>query len=572
MSDRKVINLFKEKYKLNISFEPTVKSDDYEQYLVEELHSKVVLSDKVAPSVIEELKKVISRGTTSPTMYNFLYVSYVKNGNKKEADQILKDTLKMFPDYFFAKTQLLTNDILDGKLDDVKLILGEDVSIKDLFPQNVYHVSEIFTFYQTKFNLAVADKNLSSAKNNLRTLWDLGEKYAYRIKKFVKLYNSLEFESIKRFEHTYMEANFVEIENKKSAPDVDLVLFKKITNTDFCRKDIEDILNGPLDVLLPKLLNISEFCLLCFDELDYEDSAIFINAFGFLSIYKFEPAYPLFLKYLSKENDFIEFWLEDSFEWVGYIAYQFGLIDHRPLIEFLQKQHVNDDVRAQVGEALVQLALRNPSCREDVIDAFRKVLQLNLDNIEDKKSVATYFLMFFISDLLLLNERSLVEMAKPFFDHNLIDLTFNGDYENHLNELKKWEYKYAFKHQPQDIYEYFGRDFEIRNESKPLSEVERKDFVEIVKPSDPFEIFMKDSFISSVMEVSDNYDRKYGDSFDDYDEHFEGDDLLKNITRNELKLVHNKLTTDKKIGRNDPCPCGSGKKFKKCCINKEIFR
>ena len=24
-----------------------------------------------------------------------------------------------------------------------------------------------------------------------------------------------------------------------------------------------------------------------------------------------------------------------------------------------------------------------------------------------------------------------------------------------------------------------------------------------------------------------------------------------------------------KIGRNDPCPCGSGKKFKKCCLNKQ---
>jgi uncharacterized protein YecA (UPF0149 family) len=22
-------------------------------------------------------------------------------------------------------------------------------------------------------------------------------------------------------------------------------------------------------------------------------------------------------------------------------------------------------------------------------------------------------------------------------------------------------------------------------------------------------------------------------------------------------------------GRNDPCPCGSGKKFKKCCANKD---
>ena len=24
-----------------------------------------------------------------------------------------------------------------------------------------------------------------------------------------------------------------------------------------------------------------------------------------------------------------------------------------------------------------------------------------------------------------------------------------------------------------------------------------------------------------------------------------------------------------KIGRNDPCPCGSGKKFKNCCMNKK---
>src|SRR5450432_219077 len=25
-----------------------------------------------------------------------------------------------------------------------------------------------------------------------------------------------------------------------------------------------------------------------------------------------------------------------------------------------------------------------------------------------------------------------------------------------------------------------------------------------------------------------------------------------------------------KIGRNDPCPCGSGKKYKKCCIAKPL--
>ena len=25
-----------------------------------------------------------------------------------------------------------------------------------------------------------------------------------------------------------------------------------------------------------------------------------------------------------------------------------------------------------------------------------------------------------------------------------------------------------------------------------------------------------------------------------------------------------------KVGRNDPCPCGSGKKYKKCCLGKDL--
>lgn len=31
------------------------------------------------------------------------------------------------------------------------------------------------------------------------------------------------------------------------------------------------------------------------------------------------------------------------------------------------------------------------------------------------------------------------------------------------------------------------------------------------------------------------------------------------------------IRTYPKVGRNDSCPCGSGKKFKKCCIGKGIY-
>ncbi|MBR1757804.1 MAG: SEC-C domain-containing protein [Lachnospiraceae bacterium] len=46
------------------------------------------------------------------------------------------------------------------------------------------------------------------------------------------------------------------------------------------------------------------------------------------------------------------------------------------------------------------------------------------------------------------------------------------------------------------------------------------------------------------------------------------DAILSPERRKELYLLQKKSNTvikPKKIGRNDPCPCGSGKKYKNCC-------
>lgn len=47
--------------------------------------------------------------------------------------------------------------------------------------------------------------------------------------------------------------------------------------------------------------------------------------------------------------------------------------------------------------------------------------------------------------------------------------------------------------------------------------------------------------------------------------------ILKGFTPNELSPIEEKNTipaTSEKIGRNEPCPCNSGKKYKKCCAGK----
>jgi len=49
-------------------------------------------------------------------------------------------------------------------------------------------------------------------------------------------------------------------------------------------------------------------------------------------------------------------------------------------------------------------------------------------------------------------------------------------------------------------------------------------------------------------------------------------EIFDDLTRKKLFLEQKKSGTvivGKKVGRNDPCPCGSGKKYKHCCMNKQ---
>lgn len=67
-----------------------------------------------------------------------------------------------------------------------------------------------------------------------------------------------------------------------------------------------------------------------------------------------------------------------------------------------------------------------------------------------------------------------------------------------------------------------------------------------------------------------------GDQFTEMDEALDTvapeliPECLEGLHRARLALLGTtptRETPQKTVGRNDPCPCGSGKKFKKCCLN-----
>jgi len=57
------------------------------------------------------------------------------------------------------------------------------------------------------------------------------------------------------------------------------------------------------------------------------------------------------------------------------------------------------------------------------------------------------------------------------------------------------------------------------------------------------------------------YYQKLNYKFDEYVFDF----IFKVQPKNEKVVTEKSVVSVKKIGRNDPCPCGSGKKYKHCC-------
>ena len=73
------------------------------------------------------------------------------------------------------------------------------------------------------------------------------------------------------------------------------------------------------------------------------------------------------------------------------------------------------------------------------------------------------------------------------------------------------------------------------------------------------------SAVTIVKQISDRQEYTYEDE-DEYEDEYEDEDVEKekntfdNVSHRSFTVVNKK-----KVGRNEPCPCGSGKKYKHCC-------
>jgi hypothetical protein len=167
--------------------------------------------------------------------------------------------------------------------------------------------------------------------------------------------------------------------------------------------------------------------------------------------------------------------------------------------------------KTEVSVAVSQIALYYPHRKEEVIAWFRDVFSFFLENSENDDLINIELNGLMVANVLDFNGSELRQEITDLYENGLVWPGISGSLEKVLRELDKL----------------------------PLFDSKRKTYT----------LFSRYENILN----SWNYD-------DGEDEPIEPDNI------GQTHFLPPLIFKTPKIGRNDPCPCGSGKKYKKCCM------
>ena len=248
-----------------------------------------------------------------------------------------------------------------------------------------------------------------------------------------------------------------------------------------------------------------------FESKDWDDRT---NSFVLHSLFLLKEinaveSLPKILSFLEYDYEFLHYWIgEHKTETLWHCLYGLGINNTDALKQMLLKPSIDTYIKTSVSDALCQMVLHNPEKRNEVLSIYSEVFSTSLAASIDDNIIDSDFLGLAIIDIKDCNLFELLPVIKQLYDKQYVGLEIIGDYKAVEKEFAK----------------------KTRRDKKK-------------------ELFSIYELYNHVLNTWDGY-KKNKEKIDNY------------AYKPTEQAVSNK------INRNDPCPCGSGKKYKKCCIDK----
>ena len=240
-----------------------------------------------------------------------------------------------------------------------------------------------------------------------------------------------------------------------------------------------------------------------------------LHAIMLLGEIRAEESLKKVLEVLQQEFDFLDFWFGDHlFETLWEPLYHIGQNQLARLRKFVIDPDMDTMAVSLIASAVSQIHFHHPERKDEVEKWYSDVLEFFVKCPPDDKLFDSETIALIIVQTIDIGYKNLLPLIRELFRKKYVLEEVTGDFK--------------------EVERYFNH---------PPKSPQKKDLLNI---SDRYENIL--STWASYKEDDDEPEMDF-----DY-------------TAVSETMP---LKTGPKIGRNDPCPCGSGKKYKKCCMNKK---
>jgi hypothetical protein len=500
------------------------------EHIRKEISDSFFDTQKKKPHIVDRLNKQIAKYPNIPQFKNFLYTYYKSVGNKGKTQQAIDLLVKRHPDYLYTRLALIEDALEREEFTKIDEMIGRQPDISVWYPDRTkFHYNEVKHFEYLVISYYLKRNKVKKAETHLQKLKELD------------IYD----EEIETLEKRIMIANMEDalkglLKEREQARNVVAVPSSTVEKTDrkpdFTNPLVEEIYNHGMDIdhelvrqilSLPRQTLISDLNKVIYDSIarydyfiDETEHSELTHTFPFhvlflLTELKAEESLQVVLEILRQDRKFTEYWFFDVLNDIMWeCLHATGQNKLSELANFLKEPDRDCYHRSEVSKAISQVTLHQPERREEVINIFRDTLNYFIQHQDDERLIDTDLTGFMVGDILDMEGRELIPELTEVFRNKLANPGISGDLKAVLKELSA----------PQK-----------RDRKQKLSDIYNR-------------------YTDILTWWNKNDDSFSGNSEGKTDWH----------KQDKYLPVEN---FQPKVGRNDPCPCGSGKKYKKCCID-----
>lgn len=498
------------------------------QQILQDVYPEVI--DKKR-GIIEKLTKLAIKYPNVPHFKNHLSCAHNNLGNRKKAFEVNEWIIKEHPDYLFGKLNKASRLIDEERYDEIPRVLSDLMDIQDLYPErNVFHINEVLSFNKIAVMYFLATGNMEVAESRYAIMKELDSEHDDTLFAQEKLmYADIKI-GLERFKEKYKNLRTVKsIEHNKSIQTQEAPEFVHPQIEELYRNDmridhsiISEILSLPRETLIKDLESVLEDSIKRYEYfknrnekevgLEFEETDFVIHALFLLSELKAHESLPVFLELLRQGEELLEFWFGDLItEELWDVIYHLGYENLQMLKEFLFEPNLYTYSRVIIPEGIAQIAIHRPEKKKEIIEWFKEIFEFFLDNKDNDDIIDSELIALMVGDILDFRWEELLDLIEQLFANEMVSVFMIGDF----NEVKE-EMNIPAK----DIYQH---------------------------------------------KVFDIYSR-YNNIVETWDDYVEEEDVITDDDFDPEDFNNPILPIEKtKIGRNEPCYCGSGKKYKRCC-------